>query len=77
MELRKRAVLLYMEGLGFSSIEGLWGVSHMSVMRGVKGLAAQIRSIKAADTERHHATFMELDEMWHYVGKKTANSGCG
>jgi hypothetical protein len=78
LALRKQAISLYLEGLGFRSIERLLGVSHMSVMRWVKDLAHQIQTIKSAQQgESIHATLMELDEMWHYVGKKTASSGCG
>ena len=75
---RKQAISLYLEGIGFRAIERLLNISHMSVMRWVKDLANQIHSIKTAQQgDSIHATFMELDEMWHYVGKKTASSGCG
>jgi transposase-like protein len=78
LEIRKQAIALYLEGLGFRSIERLLDISHMSVMRWVRDMAQQIQSIKAAQKgESVHATIMELDEMWHYVGKKTASSGCG
>jgi transposase-like protein len=78
LSVRKQAIALYLEGLGFRSIERLLDISHMSVMRWVKDLAKQIQSIREAERgESIHATIMELDEMWHYVGKKTASSGCG
>lgn len=77
MEVRKRAVSLYLEGLGFRSISRLLSVSHVSLQRWVKDLAHQIQIIKSQQEQGHHATLMELDEMWHYVGKKRANSGSG
>ena len=77
LEVRKRAVALYLEGLGFRSISRLLSVSHVTLQRWVKDMAAQIRLIKAQEPQGYHATLMELDELWHYVGKKTANSGCG
>ncbi len=79
LEIKKRAISLYLEGLGFRSISRFLGVSHVSLQRWVRELSHQIQSIKAAQQpeEKYHATIMELDEMWHFVGKKTASSGCG
>lgn len=78
LAVRKRAISLYLEGLGFRSIERLLDISHMSVMRWVRDVAAQIQSIKAAEKdERLNARVMEMNEMWHYLGTKTASSGCG
>lgn len=79
LEVKKRAVALYLEGLGFRSISRLLSVSHVTLQRWVKDMAAQIRIIKAQETQGHHATLMELDEMWHYVEKKQttlAVAGC-
>lgn len=78
LEMKERAISLYLEGLGFRSISRFLGVSHVSLQRWVRDLSRQVLSIKAAQPEeRCHATIMELDEMWHFVGKKTASSGCG
>jgi transposase-like protein len=77
IEVRKRAVALYLEGIGFRAISRLLSVSHVSLQRWVKDLAHQIQIIKSQEEQGHSATLMELDEMWHYVGKKRTNSGCG
>ena len=78
LETKKRAISLYLEGLGFRSISRFLGVSHVSLQRWVRDLSRQIINIKAAQLEeRCHARIMELDEMWHFVGKKTTSSGCG
>ncbi len=76
-EVKQRAISFYLEGLGFRAISRLLGVSHVSLQRWVRDLARQIQSIKSTSEERCHATVMELDEMWHYVQKKSGNSGCG
>ena len=77
LEVRKRAVALYLEGLGFRAISRLLSVSHVTLQRWIADMAAQIRLIKTQEEQGHHATLMEIDEMWHYVGKKTASSGSG
>ena len=78
LSIKKRAIQFYLEGLGFRSISRLLGVSHVSLQRWVKDMAGQIQSLKASqEIGVKHATLMEIDEMWHYVGKKTEQSGSG
>ena len=74
-ETRRLAIKLYLEGLGFRSIERILRVSNVAVMQWVKKAALELQ----AQQMRYDASgrIMELDEMWHYIGKKTAKSGCG
>lgn len=74
-EIRTLAIKLYLEGLGFRAIERLLKVSNVAVLKWVRKAASQLRS----ERPEYSATgrIMELDEMWHYVGKKTVQSGCG
>ena len=73
--LRKQAIQLYLEGLGFRSIERILGVSNVTIMRWIRDAGQALRSIKRPD--HGHIRVMEIDEMWHYVGKKNKKSGCG
>lgn len=59
---------LYLEGVGFRGISRLTGVSPATVMRWVKALADRIDISQPAEDRR--VAIMELDEMWHFVGKK-------
>ena len=74
-ETRHFALKLYLEGLGFRAIERILNVSNVAVMKWVRQAANQIR----VERPPYDASgrIMEIDEMWHYVGKKTATSGCG
>jgi transposase len=67
-EKRKEAIRLYLEGVGFRGIARLTGISHVTVMRWVKALAGRIDADMAWQDKR--VAIMELDEMWHFVGKK-------
>ena len=75
LQLRELAIKLYLEGLGFRSIERILKVSNVAVLKWVNQAASRIR----AEHRAYDATgrIMELDEMWHYVGGETAKSGCG
>ena len=75
LETRRHCMELYLEGVGFRGIERLTGVSHVTVMRWVKALADKIES--STPQEEKRVAIMELDEMWHYVGKKKTNAGSG
>lgn len=75
LEKREEAINLYLEGVGFRGISRLTGVSPATVMRWVKALAEQIDMSLPAEEKR--VAIMELDEMWHFVGKKKTNVGYG
>ena len=46
-------------------------IKHSSVIRWVKEYGEQIENIFPVDKTKRHCKVIELDEMWHYVGKKT------
>ena len=72
---RELAIKLYLEGLGFRAVGRILKVSNVAVLKWVKQAASRLRSERPS----YDATgrIMEIDEMWHYVGEKTAKSGCG
>ena len=62
---------LYLEGLGFRSIERIVGVSHVSVMNWVKKYGKELKALRLCKKESIEA--VEVDELHSYVGsKKTA-----
>jgi transposase-like protein len=72
---REEAIKLYLEGVGFRGIERHTGISHVTVMRWVKALADRIEADTSEQDKR--VAIMELDEMWHFIGKKKTNAGSG
>ena len=71
---KKFALLLYLEGLGFRSIERLLNVSNVSVMRWVKSYGKEIEKLR---TENGDLEVVELDEMHTYIGSKKTIVGYG
>ncbi len=75
VEQRAYAIKLYLEGVGFRGIERLTGISNVTVMRWVRALGDKIE--RERPEEQGEVAIMELDEMWHFIGKKNKNAGCG
>jgi len=74
-EIKQLALRMYLEGVGMRSIGRIVGVSNVTVLRWVKKAARAL--IKLKQKEPRHARIMEIDEMYTYAAKKTANTGCG
>ena len=66
------AVLLYLHGM--RSIGKIIGVSTVTVLRWIRDFA---RKYAHKPEPKGKAQVMELDEMWHYLGKKSTSSGYG
>jgi transposase len=73
-QLKVLAVLLYVSGLSMNRTAKLLGVSTPSVMRWIEQFAKE-HAPKPEPEGR--ALVIELDEMWHYLKKSPASSGCG
>ena len=71
------ACVLYLNGLGFRRIGAILKVNHNSVIRWVKEYGEEIEKIFPVDKTKKYCKVIEIDEMWHYVGKKNKNCGFG
>jgi len=77
-QIKKQALMLYLEGLGFRAIGRFLGVSNVAVLKWIRSLAGKVQElIPIQNTKKVIITTMELDEMWHYVGKKNKSYGSG
>ncbi len=72
IEIKLQALHLYLEGLGFRSIARFLKVSNVAILNWIKAFGASIEHQIPAKVE-----FMEIDEMHHYVQKKTKSCGSG
>lgn len=72
--MKQEAVGLYCTGLSMSAVGRRLGVSAQSVMRWIKE-HARGHCPKPEPTGR--ATVVEIDEVWHFVEKRSASSGSG
>ncbi|MDB4978115.1 MAG: transposase [Candidatus Peribacteria bacterium] len=69
--MKRLAIEMYLEGLGFCSIGRLLGVSDVAVLNWVKGTAAALESLDEKIRQLpDEVQTMELDELCTYVGKK-------
>ena len=72
--LKKFALVLYLEGLGFRSIERIINVSNVTVMRWIKSFGKKVELIRREDQELE---IIEIDEMHTYIGSKKTTVGYG
>lgn len=75
LELRRKCLSLYLEGVGFRGISRLTGVSHVTVMKWVKKLGQRIEQLRPKEGDQ--VNVMELDELWHFVKKSPTSAGSG
>jgi len=72
-EIRKLALKLYLEGLGFRSIGRILDFSHVAVYHWIRGFGEEVVSL--GDSE--NASIVEIDEMHSYIGSKKTTAGYG
>ena len=70
---KRQALQLYLEGLGFRSIGRFLGVSHVSVYNWVKSFGKKLDTIKSEKA----IEVVEIDEMHSYIGDKKTTVGFG
>jgi transposase len=70
---KRRALQLYLEGLGFRSIGRFLGVSHVSVQKWIKKFGQDLEDLKS----ENEISIVELDEMHTYIGNKKNIAGSG
>ena len=73
ISIKRKALQLYLEGLGFRSIGRILGFSHVSSYRWIKSYGEKIGDLKSSETIKH----VELDEMHTYVLNKKTLDGFG
>jgi transposase-like protein len=73
ISVKRQALQLYLEGLGFRSIGRFLGVSHVSVQKWIKKFGPEFESLKS----ENEISIVELDEMHTYIGNKKNIAGSG
>jgi transposase len=71
------ALLLYVSGVSMNRIGQIIGVTAQSVMRWLRKFATVFSHELETQTSFEEPLELEIDEMHHYLKKKTANSGFG
>ena len=70
VEVRRKAIKLYLEGNSFRGIERLLNVNHQSVANWVKEYAEQLPKAKVPQNPK----VAELDELFTFIGSKKTKS---
>ncbi|WP_076611662.1 IS1-like element ISMba2 family transposase [Methanosarcina barkeri] len=70
---KRQALQLYLEGLGFRSIGRFLGVSHISIQKWIKKFGQELEDLKS----ENEISIVEMDEMHTYIGNKKNISGSG
>jgi len=71
---KKKALQLYLEGLGFRSIGRFLGVSNVTVLNWIRSFGEKVASLQS---ESQDIEFVEVDEMHSYIGYKKTTVGYG
>ena len=71
-KLKRDALVLYLEGLGFRSIGRFLNVSNVTVLNWVKAFGEKVDEIRNAE----NIEVVEIDEMHTYIGSKKTTLAC-
>jgi transposase-like protein len=72
--LKRSALELYLEGLGFRSIGRILKVSHVSIYNWIKSFGEKIEQVRVnSETPK----VVEMDELHSYIGSKKTTAGYG
>ena len=69
---KKKALHLYLEGLGFRSIGRFLGVSNVSVLNWIRDFGKKVHALHAVSQK---IEMVEVDEMNSYIGSKKNTAG--
>ena len=72
-KLKRDALILYLEGLGFRSIGRFLKVSHVAVFNWIKKFGTKLDGLRSAN----EIEVIEIDEMHTYIGSKKTTVGYG
>ncbi len=73
LSVKRQALQLYLEGLGFRSIGRFLGVSHVSIQNWIKSFGEGVEELKS----ENGIDIVKLDEMHTYIGNKKNIAGSG
>ena len=71
--LKRLALDLYLEGLGFRSIGRILKVSHVAVYNWIRSLGKKVDELRSSKVPE----VVEIDELHSYIGSKKTTAGYG
>lgn len=77
-EMKKNAIKLYLEGLGIRAIGRFLGVSNVAVLKWIRKAGEIVEAVHTETlSQKPVIQCVEIDELHHYIQKKSKNSGFG
>ena len=73
-EMRRQALELYLEGMGFRAIGRVLGVSNVTVLNWIRAFGEKAERERQPEPPPRIAM---IDEVWHFVRAKKTNAGSG
>jgi len=73
-DIKRKALQLYLEGLGFRSIGRILSVSNVSVLNWIKEFGKEVKDLQS---DGNTVEYAELDEMHSFIGNKKTIVGYG
>ena len=79
VEIKIRALQLYLEGMGFRAIGRVLKVSNVSVLRWIRSAGEHVKAYVNSNLPDniHDIDVIEMDEMWHFTVKQNESYGSG
>lgn len=74
MEMRRQALRLYLEGMGFRAIGRVLGVSNVTVLKWIRAFGEEAERERKPEEPPKIAM---IDEVWHFTAAKKTNAGSG
>jgi transposase-like protein len=71
--IKKQALKMYLEGMGFRAIGRILEVGHVSIYRWIRAFGEEIEMIRA----KEEVKIVEIDELHTYIGSKKTIVGYG
>lgn len=76
-DIKRKAIQLYLEGVGFRQIERIMCISNVTVLYWVRDLAKKLKEYVAKTQKPKKVNIIELDELYTYVKKSPTMFGSG
>ena len=76
-DIKRKAIQLYLEGVGFRQIERIMSISNVTVLYWVRDLAKKLKEYVKQNKKPQQVDILELDELYTYVKKSPMMFGSG
>ena len=77
LDKKRMAIHLYLEGMGLRSTGQVLDVHNVTILNWIRKAGEQVQAYHDAQKSPKRIEIIELDELWHFIGRKKENYGFG